>query len=97
MRRFNDNIPLRDATQAEIERHFQFRWVKDLNLAINTQQDRDLLDQLPKVIQNKIYTEFLFKNFLETYTTFFISQESLQATYKRLQKAFAGKFRDRVI
>jgi len=55
----------------ELEDYFNYRWSSNKNNAVSTQQDIDLLEQLPFIVQFKIFSEFLFKHFLFTYRDFF--------------------------
>ena len=53
-----------------IEQYFQFRWANDRNLAIKTDKDQDLFRELPRKVRSAIYIDFLFKNFMVTYSKF---------------------------
>lgn len=47
-----------------------------MNIAISTQEDFQLLDQLPNTTVSNIYANFLFSNFLYTYKTLFEIQKN---------------------
>ena len=67
IRRFNDNVPLKISLKEQIERHFDYKWFNDKNQAIDDQHEKDMLDQLPVEVINKIYGEFLFMDFCKTF------------------------------
>lgn len=74
---FNDNIPVNQSLKEEIEQHFDYRWKNDRNQAIDDQSEKDLLDQLPDHVQNKLYQSFLFRKFLSVFRdTFKIPKEN---------------------
>ena len=83
MKRFNGNSPLPEQLVSKLEEFFMYRWQNDPNLAISTDEDKFLLDQIPERIQSLIYTNFLFKDFLETYKDSF--RETRLVKYKRAQ------------
>ena len=54
--------------------HFKYKWVKDLNQFIQNDEHAKIFDQLPELIQDRIYRQFLFVDFLNQfsiYGTFF--------------------------
>ena len=65
-----------------MEAFFAYRWQKDKNIAISTAEDQELLEQLPKLIQKQIYTEFLFKDFVRAFKNFFNGKDLSASTYK---------------
>ena len=54
-----------------IEDHFDYRWKNDKNAAIDDNEEKALLEQLPATVQDLIYTDFLFQNFLQKFRLFF--------------------------
>jgi hypothetical protein len=54
-----------------MEEFFDHRWSNDKNQAITSDADRDLVEQLPIEIQRAIYTDFLFKGFLQNFRRYF--------------------------
>ena len=50
-----------------MEAYFQYKWKHDRNLAISTEDDFRLFEQLPGRVQTEIYVAFLFRHFTETY------------------------------
>ena len=67
IRRFNDNVPLKISLKEQIERHFDYKWINDKNQAIDDDAEKDMLDQLPEEVINKIYGEFLFTDFCQSF------------------------------
>lgn len=71
IKQFNKGQNIDYTLQFQIEDFFDYRWVNDRNQAISTQDDIDLISQLPLEIQRKIYSDFLFKNFLQSFRKYF--------------------------
>jgi len=71
MEKFNGDRPLKKELLEEFEDYFHHRWMRHRNNAISTQEDHDLLVQLPRKVQIQIYSEFLFKDFVLTYHKYF--------------------------
>lgn len=71
IRRFNDNVPLKLSLKEQIEKHFDYKWINDKNQAIDDQAEKDMLDQLPVEVINKIYGNFLFTDFVQSFQRFF--------------------------
>mmetsp|Transcript_9853 Transcript_9853/g.14916 ORF Transcript_9853/g.14916 Transcript_9853/m.14916 type:complete len:180 (-) Transcript_9853:1524-2063(-) len=67
MEKFNGDRPYTEARQQQILGYFEHRWQSNKNFAISTQEDVDLLVQLPQMVQNQIYSKFLFKDFIGIY------------------------------
>ena len=54
--------------QKRIEDYFQYKWQNDQNLAIIEEDDIKLLGQLDNTsVQNRLFTDFLFKKFLKAF------------------------------
>ena len=49
---------------AEFERYFEYYWQNDKTYAMVSEEDLAILDELPEDIQNCIFKDFLFKDFL---------------------------------
>jgi len=63
LERFNEGFKLDSEFQQSLLSYFEFRWQQNKNLAISTQEDVDLLVQLPQKVQSQIFTNFLFSDF----------------------------------
>jgi hypothetical protein len=65
--KFNEGEPLRKEFVKRIEDYFIFKWSHDRLLAFNDDDGKFMLDQLPFDVQYRIFTEFLYLEFLEKY------------------------------
>jgi hypothetical protein len=61
IKKFNGNVDIDYRLKREIEEYFDYKWTYDRNQAIDDEQEKAILYQLPDEVQNKIYSEFLFK------------------------------------
>ena len=68
---FNEDEPMPLAKKQKIEQFFDFKWKNDLKIAIDDESEKAILDQLPDFVSNRLLTEFLFKDFLETFSETF--------------------------
>ena len=64
LQRFNGNQPLQKEIRSDIETYFEFRWQNDKTQALQTRADQELFEQLPHSVRYRIYSEFLFDEFL---------------------------------
>ena len=48
----------------QIEDFFGYKWNMDLNMAVETEEETKLLEQLPNQVQISIFSQFLFSRFL---------------------------------
>tara|TARA_B110000285_G_scaffold154438_1_gene172301 strand:+ start:997 stop:2052 length:1056 start_codon:yes stop_codon:yes gene_type:complete len=71
LRRFNDNVPIKQQLKEQIERHFDYKWKKDKNQSIDDDAEIAMLDQLPDEVQDKIFCDFLFSDFQKLFMRFF--------------------------
>lgn len=75
----NENIPLDITLRNKIEAHFDYKWSKDRNQAIDDEDELTLLSQIPDMVQNKLYQEYLYHDFLGPFRdTFKIFKPSLE-------------------
>lgn len=68
---FNNEQSLDLKLQNQIEELFNYRWANDKLAALSQDEDVNNFDQLPAEVQLTIYTEFLFKVFLDSYKVVF--------------------------
>ena len=74
IKKFNGNVEIigdrdeRVPLKQRIEEHFIFKWNNDQTQAITTEADKLLLEQLPIEVQNKLFCNFLFHEFLINFT-----------------------------
>ena len=96
LERFNGEVKIHHDIVNKIEDYFQYRWSKNKNHAVSTEEDFNMLVQLPELVQAYIYSEFLFKDVMEHYGRYFSSLK-LKSTWNRqesqtsiVQKAFVS-------
>jgi hypothetical protein len=82
IRRFNDNVPLKISLKEQIEKHFDYKWINDKNQAIDDDHEKDMLDQLPEEVINKIYGDFLFTDFCQSFQRFFRIPKNYDLAFK---------------
>ena len=71
LKQFNYNKDMTPKFKQQVEDFFQYKWNHDCNLSVSTEDDHKLFDQLPNNVQGSIYSEFLFKKFLQKFIKFF--------------------------
>ena len=71
LRMFNNGECLNHKVQEEISFDMNFKWINDRNNFLLADQDRAIFGQLPRHCQRKIYTDFIFKEFLYKFRRFF--------------------------
>ena len=54
-----------------IQAFFDFKWKNDKSQAIDDDEEKSLLEQLPTEVQDKLFYTCLFKNFMVTFRSFF--------------------------
>ena len=68
MKRFNEDQRLPSQLEVRIEKYLQYRWSNDKNLALMTNSDLQLLDQLPARLQTQLYVQYLHSNLVSKYS-----------------------------
>jgi hypothetical protein len=68
--RFHNGKPLKKNLIADIEDFFEFYWQHNKLSALESEADQRFMKQLPESVQGRIYTDFLFKDFLYTFKTY---------------------------
>lgn len=68
---FNKNRPLSKEMTKKFEQYFEYYWQHDKNYAIQSDDDKRFMKELPKHIRRDIYKEFLFKDFIYLFRTHF--------------------------
>ena len=69
---FNKGKPLNDHLKIQIEQYFSYKWANDHNQGLDDDWELQILDELPVEVQDKLYFGFLFTDFLEKFSTFFL-------------------------
>jgi len=67
LRRFNSQQLISKDLSENLEAYFQYRWKHDVNQAIKSRDEVELLEQLPKNVQHDIYRKFLFTSLVKVY------------------------------
>lgn len=75
LQRFNGNKSINIELRQSIEKFFDYKWNNDRNMAIDDKAEKDLLDQLPPEVQDKLISGFLFNQFLSKFSDFFRLQK----------------------
>ena len=60
LKNFNNNKPLPPEMTQKFETYFAYFWKNDKNYAIASEEDQNLMRELPLDIQANIYKDFLF-------------------------------------
>jgi len=71
LKNFNKNRPLPPHMLKKFEAYFVYFWKNDKNYAMSSEEDKEMLSELPNHIQSNIYREFLFKDFLDQFRVYF--------------------------
>ena len=77
MKKFNKNLPMSQDLKSKIERFFEYKWNYDKNQAIDDEGEKAILDQLPVEVQDKLFTGFLFSEFLDLFQRFFLIEKGV--------------------
>ena len=64
LKKLNGNKPIDFDLQKRVEDFFAYKWKFDKNQAIDDPAEIALLDQIPSEVQDKLYSGFLFNEFL---------------------------------
>jgi hypothetical protein len=76
MTRFNNGKKIDHHIKKKIEEFFEYKWKYCKNQAIDDDDERSILSQIPYEVQNKLYSDFLHKQFLVNFTYFFRFRKS---------------------
>lgn len=71
LKQFNKGRSIDHDMKVRIEDFMEYRWSNNKNNAVTTDEDKAIMDQLPLEIQRKIYSDFLFQNFLKSFRSYF--------------------------
>lgn len=75
IKKFNKNLPICQKLKLNIEKFFEYKWEYDKNQAIDDEEEKAILDQLPVEVQDKLYTGFLFSKFLDRFQHYFLIEK----------------------
>ena len=68
LRNFNENKSITLWLKKDIESYFDYKWNNDRNIAFQTDSEKKLMQKLPKIVQDRLYKEFLFTDFVYTFS-----------------------------
>ena len=71
MKKYNKNRHINQDLKQRIEEYFEFRWAADKLQAIDDDQEKDLLNQLPTHVQDQLFSHFIFNTFVYEFRHFF--------------------------
>ena len=71
LQKFNNNEAMDLQLRRKIEAFFEYKWVKDKNLLLETNDGVKMFNELPKDTQIYIYRNYLFCEFLNNFRKFF--------------------------
>eukprot|EP00347_Sterkiella_histriomuscorum_P000318 403376339 len=80
--RFNKGMPLPKEMVKRFENFFEYYWLKDKNFAMKKLSDQRYLQELPKKIRIEIYKDFLFKDFLYLFKSYFFIKKDFSSYQK---------------
>lgn len=69
--KYNKKKHIGNDLRNEIESHFEFYWRKDKNYAAKSPEGQRFIHELPNHVMVKLYTQFLFKDFLYIFRYYF--------------------------
>ena len=67
LQRFNGDVPMSDQFKKDLTKHFSYKWSNDLNQFIEDPSESKIFDQLPDFVQDKIYCQFLYMDFIREF------------------------------
>ena len=82
LKRFNNKIPINQEFRNQLLIFFEFRWDRDRTQALRTDNDKALFDQLPEGVRGRIYSDFLFDDFLKKFRSHLTFPEDQETTFK---------------
>ena len=71
MKHFNKNVEMNEQLKAKFEDYFEFRWRKNRNAAIESENELKLLEQLPEDVQNTLIMNSLHRKFMSNFRPHF--------------------------
>lgn len=71
LKHYNNGIDIDINKKREFESYFEYRWFSHKNSAIDDEEEKAKLEQLPEKTINVLYKEFLYKDFLKVFSGLF--------------------------
>lgn len=69
MKHFNNDQPMDNSLEQKIRTFFLFKWDNDRNQIRHNPEDNKILEQLPEDCQDKVFTTFLFGDFIQNFSS----------------------------
>ena len=76
LKRFNSGGDLPKRSIEKMEKYFKYRWEHNLH---TSQEDKKLFNTLPRPLQRRIFVEYLFARFLDSYKYTFIKMKVMES------------------
>ena len=76
MKKFNYDCQIPEKVTQKYEKYFEYRWARDLLMAVTDHEDIMIMEQLPFEVMFRVFTEYLFKNFLNHFKRTFLVTKS---------------------
>lgn len=71
LRAFNENEELDLVFKKKLEKYFEYKWSQDKNGVMEDAEHGTIVEQLNSDMENKIYLEYLFPEFIKFYQSIF--------------------------
>ena len=91
MEKFNGSRKLSEKLLTKFEKYFEYRWRSNNNFAVSTEDDIALLLQLPAIVQTQIYSDYLFKEYLQVYKKYLTNHGLYEQIKKRRNRKSSSK------
>ena len=85
LERFNGHKKLDTKFVKCMENYFTYRWEANKNQILESLSSVSILDQIPSEGQNKIFSEFLFKDFIRLYNRYFEAVRQINVDTSRIK------------
>ena len=64
---YNSGFELPNNFKKRVEAHFDYKWSYDRTMAVSSEEDLAIIDQLPAAVQDRLMCEYLFVDFLKLF------------------------------
>jgi hypothetical protein len=97
--RFNNSTPLDKELISKIEDYFNYYWSNNRLRVINSESGQRFMSELPFTVQEKIFIEYMFRDFLDNYKTYLrpppiTDRTRAQLLFQRLTASIDTKHRE---
>jgi hypothetical protein len=77
--------------KTKVEEFFDYKWNFDKNQALDDPEEKEILAQLPNEVQDRLMTNFIFRDFLGIFRAFFRIENMEASVKKEKEKAEKDK------